>query len=190
MKKVTMNEQEEILQEPVYSPFVLEFLAVAHKYCVFIEESDRYSPEEIREYLQKALPLLYLRGTVLPSVEPDDIASNEKYVTEEQWQSVFNDLRSKFGNTDEYWFTENDNSTNDLIKGSLSDNLADIYQDMKDFVILYQKPLRDAKLAAVWAVRKLFRSHWGFRVVNVLKVLHYQLFGSENDRMLSEESDI
>ena len=88
---------------------------------------------------------------------------------------------------DEYWFVENDNPHNDLIRGSLSDNLADIYQDLKDFVILYQRPFRNVKEAAVWDIRQLFRSHWGFRVVNVLKVLHYQLYGSENYRAINEE---
>lgn len=179
-------EQEEIMQEPAYSPFVLEFLAVAHKYCIFIEEIHKYTLEEIRDYLHKALPLLYVRGTVLPFVETDEIEMNEKYVTEEQWQLTFNELREKFGTNDEYWFVENDNPHNDLIKGSLSDNLADIYQDMKDFVILYQKPMRDAKIAAVWEIRQLFRSHWGFRIVNAVKVLHYQLFSDENTRALNE----
>lgn len=111
----------------------------------------------------------------------------EKYVTEEEWQALFNDLRQKFLDNDEYWFVENDNPHNDLIRGSLSDNLADIYQDLKDFVILYQRPFRNVKEAAVWDIRQLFRSHWGFRVVNVLKVLHYQLYGSENYRAINEE---
>ena len=35
-------ENEDILKEPVYSPFVLEFVAVAQKYCLFIEEIDNY----------------------------------------------------------------------------------------------------------------------------------------------------
>jgi hypothetical protein len=179
-------DQEEILQEPVYSPLVLEFLAVAHKYCLYIEEVHKYTPDEIREYLHKALPLLYVRGSVLPDLKDDDYLMNEKYVTEENWQMVFNDLRAKFGDQDEYWYNENDNPHNDLIRGSLADNLSDIYQDMKDFVILYQKPMRDAKMAAVWEIHQLFKSHWGFRVVNVLKVLHYQLFSDDNTRALND----
>lgn len=179
-------EQEEILQEPVYSPLVLEFLAVAHKYCIFIEEIHQYNLQEVRDYLHKALSLLYVRGAVLPALTEEDSDMNEKYVTEEQWQIVFNELREKFGNTDEYWFVENDNPHNDLIRGSLSDNLSDIYQDMKDFVILYQKPMRDSKVAAVWEISQLFKAHWGFRVVNVLKVLHYQLFSDDNTRAMNE----
>jgi hypothetical protein len=183
-------DKEEILQEAVYSPLTLEFLGVAFKYCLYIEEVHKYTRSEIRDYLQKALPLLYVRGSVLPVLTDDDQPMNEKYVTEEHWQTVFNELRGKFGNQDEYWFVENDNPHNDLVKGSLADNLADIYQDMKDFVILYQKPIRDAKEAAVWEIQQLFRSHWGFSVVNVLKVLHYQLFSDENTRAVDNDLEI
>lgn len=179
-------KEDEILNEPVYSPFVLEFLAVAQKFCLFTEELDKYSKKEVFEYLNKALPLLYVRGSVLPVVEMEDFSANEKYVTEEQWEIVFNDLRNKFEKDDEYWYVENDNPLNDLIKGSLADGLADIYQDMKDFVLLYQKPLRDAKKAAVWEIRELFSSHWGFRVVNILKVLHYYLYSEKNSRAAND----
>ncbi len=183
-------ENEEILKEPVYSPLVLEFLGVAHKYCLFIEEVHKYTLDEIRDYLQKTLSLLYVRGSVLPLLMEDDYPMNEKYVTEEHWQTVFNELREKFGDQDEYWFVENDNPHNDLVKGSLADNLADIYQDLKDFVILYQKPMRDAKEAAVWEIQQLFRSHWGFSAVNVLKVLHYQLFSDQNTRAVDNDLEI
>ncbi|HZK07887.1 MAG TPA: DUF5063 domain-containing protein [Bacteroidales bacterium] len=172
-------ENEDILKEPVYSPFVLEFVAVAQKYCLFIEEIDNYSVGEIFDYMHKALSLLYVRGSVLPKVTPEHYEANEKYVTEEQWQNVFNALREKLGKDDEYWFNENDNPLNELIKGSLADGFTDIYQDMRDFVLLYQKPLRDAKKVAVWEMRELFQAHWGFRIVNLLKVLHYNLY-SEN----------
>ncbi len=177
-------EQEDVLKEPVYSPFVLEFLAVAQKYCLFIEEIDKYGKQEILDYLHKALPLLYVRGSVLPQIEPGDFTASERYVTEEQWQDVFNVLREKFGEDDEFWFIENDNPLHDLVKGSLADKLTDVYQDMKDFTILYQKPLRDAKKAAVWEINELFKKHWGFRVVNVMKVLHYYLYSeSEGDAL-------
>jgi hypothetical protein len=175
-------DQEEILNEAIYSPLVLEFLAVAQKYCLYIEEIDRHKKMEIFGALHKALPLLYVKGSLLPDVVVEDFSLNEKYVTVENWQDIFNELRAKFETDDEFWFLENDNPHNDLVKGSVSDMLTDIYQDMKDFVILYQRPMRDAKKIAVWEIKKLFKAHWGFRVANLLKVSHYKLYSDFTDR--------
>lgn len=179
-------ENEEVLKEPVYSPFVLEFLAVAQKYCLFIEEIEKYDKQQVFDYMHKALPLLYVRGSVIPEINPEDYEANEKYVTEEQWQNTFNEIREKLGKDDEYWFLENDNPLNEPVKGSIADNLTDLYQDMKDFVILYQKPIRDAKKVAVWEIRELFKAHWGFRVVNLLKVMHYGLYSEKSDRSIMD----
>jgi hypothetical protein len=65
-------EQEEILQEPVYSQQVLEFLAVAHKYCQFMEQVYRQSAENISDFLVQILPLLYFRGSLLPVINHID----------------------------------------------------------------------------------------------------------------------
>ncbi len=175
-------EQEEILNEAVYSPLVLEFLSVAQKYCLYIEEIDRHNKIEVYSALHKALPLLYVKGSLLPDILIEDFSINEKYVTVENWQDVFNELREKFGDEDEFWYLENDNPHNDLVKGSISDMLTDMYQDMKDFTILYQKPMRDAKKIAVWEIKELFKAHWGFRAANLLKVFHYKLYSDANDR--------
>jgi len=184
------TENEEILKEPVYSPFVLEFLAVAQKYCLFIEEIEKYDKQQIVDYMHKALPLLYVRGAVLPAVTPEDYDANEKYVTEEQWQNTFNNIREILKRDDEYWFLENDNPLNEPVRGSIADNLSDIYQDMKDFVTLYQKPLRNAKKVAVWEILELFKAHWGFRIVNLLKVMHYELFSEKSDRSMMDLGDV
>ena len=182
-------DNKEVLNQAVYSPLVLEFLSIAQKYCLFIEEIDRHEKNEIFDAMHKALPLLYVKGSLLPEVYVEDFSINEKYVTAEHWQDIFNELRRKFGNDDEYWFIENDNPLNDLVKGSISDNLTDIYQDMKDFVILYQKPIRDAKKIAVWEIKELFRAHWGVRAVNLLKVIHYKLYNEKIDRNLNYPDD-
>jgi len=183
-------EKEDILKEPVYSPFVLEFLAVAQKFCLFIDEIHQYNKNQVFDYLHKAIPLIYVRGSVLPEIPPEDYTYNEKFVTEEQWQNVFNSIRNILQKDDEYWFLENDNPLNDPLKASMADNLADLYQDMKDFIILYQKPLRDAKKMAVWEIRELFKAHWGFRCVNLLKVLHYKLYSETSAQKQDFGDDI
>jgi len=53
-------ENDDILKEAVYSPFVLEFLTVAQKYCLFIEEIGKYEKPEIMVDFPAALGSCYL----------------------------------------------------------------------------------------------------------------------------------
>ena len=58
------------------------------------------------------------------------------------------------------------------IKTSISELLTDIYQDMNDFILLYQKESRAAKQNAAGECKVLFFSHWGVRIIDLLKVIH------------------
>lgn len=165
---------EDIPNLPIYSHTVVEMLAVAFDYCSFMEKADTRSVKEISSYLVKVLPLLYVKGELLPEVEPEYPEANERYVTEEEWEGLFNILRIKFERNDIYYtFDPAAYGWGEALKVSLSEHLSDIYQDMKDFVILYQKNSRAAKENAVAEVKRLFTSHWGPRVVSTLTALHY-----------------
>jgi len=154
----------------------LEMITVANDYCLFTEAIKSKEKADILSYYQKVLPLLHIKGALLPSVEVSDESANIKYVSEEHWQNVFTALEEKFGEDDKYWFPDHNN---DLIKESLADNLADIYQDMKDFVVLFQQPQLAAKENAVADLKALFASHWGFRLVKASYKIHLTLFNNE-----------
>jgi hypothetical protein len=164
--------------KPIYSKQVIEFITVANEYCLFFEKAENYPVDEILQYFQKIAPLLYLKGSTLPYVEVTDETFNERIVTEEMWEMVFKTLREKFAENDVYHTLDHNY---DSEESSLSDNLADIYQDMKDFVMLYQKSFEYSKENAVSEIRRLFHQHWGIRVVNALKAIHYILYRNEID---------
>ena len=82
--------------EVAFSKNVIEMITVANNFCSFIEKADDSPKSEIFVYLEKVLPLLFLKGTLLPEVIVDDPESNERFVTEEQWESIFNELKNKF----------------------------------------------------------------------------------------------
>ena len=116
---------------------------------------------------------MYLKGSVLPEITVDDPSYNEKIVTEEQWENKFIELRNKFAKNDEFWFINYDGpDETDPVKGSMAEQITDIYQDMKDFVMLYQKSSRASKQNAADEIRKLFHDNWGSKVINTLKLVH------------------
>ncbi len=171
---MTENIQNEDI---VQSKAVIEMLTVANDYCLFFESADKYSKKDVMDYFRRVAPLLYLKASLLPEVIPADDTFSERYVTEEQWEGIFRVLTELFGPDDLYHTLDHNN---DIIQASLADNMADVYQDMKDFVMLFQKNHFYAKENAVAQCCLLFQSHWGSILLHALKALHQKEFGHED----------
>jgi hypothetical protein len=166
-----------IYEEAVFSKKVLDMLTVANEFCLYMEKADEYKRVDIFEYLQKLIPLIYLKISLLPEIDVTDENGAEHFVTEEQWEILFNTLRNKFGEEDIYHIIDSPGQGSvDPVRQSLAEGLTDIYQDMRDFVLLYQKPLKTAKENAVHDCKHLFETRTGYRLVNVLKAIHYLLY--------------
>ena len=164
-------------ENPVASRQVLEMLTVANDFCLFLEKEEEIPRENLLKYLQKVLPLIYLKASLLPEIIVSDEDAIEHYVTEEQWEDMFNLIRNTLGRDDEYYMVDaGEHSHHDPVKASIAENIADIFQDLKDFVLLYQKPLLAFKENAVRDCRNLFETRYGYRVVNAHKAIHYLLY--------------
>lgn len=163
----------ENIDEAAYSIPVIDMLKVANEYCLFIEGIEKFPSDQVLPFIQKLAPMLYLKGSLLPEVFAEDPDVNERFVTAEQWETTFGVLREKFVDTDEFWMLDLEGpDETDPIKASISELLTDIYQDMKDFVLLYQKEGRAAKQNAASECKHLFLTHWGIRLIDILKVIH------------------
>ena len=159
---------------------ILEMVTVANEFCFYLDNAEEKSKTGILEFMNRILPLLYLKGSLLPDIKVENPEANEKFVTEEQWERIFLLLRDKFGKQDEFWIIDplyiNDTEP---LKASMAENIADIYQDMKDLIMLYQKNTFDARQNAVSDTKLLFGNHWGYRIGNVFSRIHHLLHNEE-----------
>jgi hypothetical protein len=176
------THEKAIPGDPVLSRNVIEMLTVANEFCLFLEKADDYSRDDILVFLQRISPLLYIKASLLPLIEPTEDEAAEHFITEEQWEDLFNTLRQKFGDDDIYYFIDpQDKSNQDAIRASLSENFADVYQDLKDFVLLYQKPRKTSMDYAVYECRNLYETRFGYRLVRALSAIHH-LLHKEGDK--------
>jgi len=169
-----MSTAEDIYQEPVYSQHVLELIRTGHEYCLFIENSDQTTDIELIDFIHRLFPMLYLKGLFLPGIEIEPGMAGERFVTQEEWESVFNNLRNILQQKDQFWTIDPEISGgNEPVRLSLAENLTDIYQDMKDFIMQYQEKSRSAKELAVFECKQWFSERWGRKIVETMNYLHY-----------------
>jgi hypothetical protein len=163
--------------DPTLHKGVIEMVTVANEFCLFIEQSEGFEKDDLFDFIQKISPLLYLKGSLLPLIDQSDETVSGCFVNEEQWEGIFKTLRNKFGDDDLY-ITTNENQ--ELEEASLSENLADVYQDLKDFILFFNENTFIARRNAITQLKRLFDSRWGSSLLNALLVVH-GLLGSRNN---------
>jgi hypothetical protein len=178
----------ETRSETVYSKHTVEFVAVATEYCRYAENASRIEGKEILVIFQRLLPLLYMKAAALPVTEPVFDDGNEKFVTEFDWHRVDKAFRSRLTSSDDYLRvpdTKKDENEGP-VAASISEDLADIYQDIKNFILLYQTGTEEVMNDALWECRMNFEEFWGRKLLYALGAIH--AFISSGDE-LAEPSD-
>jgi len=172
----------------IFSQNVTEFVTVVGEYCVFVENTLRFSKKRFLDKARRLLPLIYLKASLIPKFDSVFDAENERFVTEEEWEIIKDSVKQKLGFHDEYREVY-DPLTHEQLEqssASISDNLADVYQDLKNFVSLYSAGTEDIMNDALWECQLNFEEFWGQKLLNALKAIHALYFGEEN---LDEEED-
>jgi hypothetical protein len=175
--------------EPVYSRHVVEFVAVANEYCKYAEHVSELKGEELLGILQRLLPLLYLKASFIPEFTPYFDDGNEKFVTESDWTDIHDSFGRKFGSANDYLevFDDRMKDSEGPVVASLAENMADIYQDLKDFILLYQTGTVEVMNDAIWECKQNFENYWGQKLVNALRAIHKFIYTGEK---INEEDSI
>ena len=159
---------------PVYSVNAIEFVTVANEFCKYLENSEPIPLPDFIDTIHRILPLLYLKATLLPVIEESYDEFNEKFVNEEMYNQLQNLLLSKFGdyNTYEEIYDPLRQENDEPAQLSLAETFADIYQDIKDFLMQYRTGTTEIMSNAIWECRQAFEQYWGQKTVNAMRVLH------------------
>ena len=131
--------------QTIFDKNVIEFVTVAAEFCAFLERAERMKRSTFVDTSLKILPLLYLKASMLPKCETIGDEAPETYVTEEIYEIVCINLSGLMGDKDDYLdvFVQDMVYSDQPIKKSISEDLADIYQDIKDFIFVFQLGLNE-----------------------------------------------
>lgn len=176
---VIMMEKKD---SPIYDRNTLEFVTVALEYCNLVETTHRSSFFVFLDKAIKIIPLLYVKATLLPqTASRDEQIEPASTVTEEMYELVRNQVASLLGEHDTYLDTfHQDMQYSDApIAAFISENLADVYQDVGNFVSLFRQGREEVMSEAVALCQNNFADYWGQQLLNALKALHSIRYNEE-----------
>ncbi len=186
--------RKEDLHSVVYSKNVVEFVTVAGEFCGMIEKVRLIPVNQNMQNLQKVLPLLYLKAALLPRTGKVLEEELEKYVSELDYSVLLQKWLEALGEYDSYYevFDPDIQFSEEVVTASVSENLLDIYQDLKDFIMAYSLGDEGIMNDALHECENHFRDFWGQRLVNVLRAVHKLIIGETEfptDRKAVDEED-
>lgn len=165
-----MDKGEDI----VFSRNTVEFVTVAAEYCAYVERCNEHSRKEFVDTLLKLLPLLYLKAQMLPEAERVSDEGLEDFVTEDSYEVLRMNLYDLLADKDSYLdvFVSEMKYSDTPVTKSISEDLSDIYQDVKNFVCLFKLGINETMHDAIVECSEHFAEYWGQTLVNTLRALH------------------
>lgn len=172
----------------VYSTETLNFIQTARDFCKWVEEAGPHARKSAIESGMRIVPLLYSQMTTIPESDPYFEEGNERFVTEQDWSEIYQRFSVLLGSMNEYTdaaaIEEYDRS--ETVLRYVSEDIADIYQDIKDCIENYVIGTEEVMHDALWECRSGFISHWGEKALRLAMQLHRIYFSAE----LSEMEDL
>lgn len=161
----------------------IEFVTVAAEYCAFIERARQAERKGFVDTALKILPLLYLKASLIPDCEMIGEEDLETFVNEEDYERIRMSVANILGPQDDYLevFLPDMAYSDTPIKKCISEDLADIYQDLKDFISVFQLGLNTTMNDSLCACKEHFAEFWGQRLVNTMRALHDVKYNSSEE---------
>ena len=160
-------------ESQIYSQKTLEFITVASEYCKAVEHCREFEQQDFVDVMRNLLPMLYLKISLIGEIEEAD-GYNEPKVTEEDYNYVRSGVASVLGEKDDYLdvFVEDFKYSEQPILSTISENLADIYQALRNLLEVFRSNYEDAMQVALFDAVEDFKLYWGQPLLNALKALH------------------
>ncbi|PID93064.1 MAG: hypothetical protein CSA96_00710 [Bacteroidetes bacterium] len=162
------------INQDLYGPKMLDFVSSANAYCAMLEALQGEDAKGFIASALQALSTLYSRFLLIPDFEPRLDGSIEPHVSEGQWSAIYQRVALLLGSHNEYLRpAERDEfDRSDLVAHYISEDLADLYQELRDFTIVYSRGMEDMMNDAGWELKERFCEHWGRKLLSALKALH------------------
>ena len=73
-----------------------DLVLIATQYCTFIEKIHLFEQPDAMDYLLKIIPLMYIKGILIPAFDVEDENIASRFITEEEYEIVYVNIKEKF----------------------------------------------------------------------------------------------
>ena len=169
-----MQEEGTPVHNYVYSSEMVEFVKAANECCHFFEQLKGTEGKTFIAEAVKHLAGLYALFLHAGDSEPMFESPPESTVTEQEWSAIFNKIAGILGPLNDILrvAAEDEFDRSELVNHTISEDIADIYQELRDFTVIYSRGLEELMNDAAWELRVRFAEHWGMKLLRALSALH------------------
>ena len=174
-----MNYEESLGDNLIYDKNTIDFVTIATEYCKQLEQLENTEQTTFVEIMLRLLPMIYLKATTLPQI-PEVMGYNEPAVTEDDYNFVRNNIARIMGSNDDFLdtFVEDFKYSEQPVLQTISENLTDVYQSLRELVESFRKGSEEAMHIAIFDAHEQFSISWGQKILNALRALHDIKYGN------------
>jgi len=173
------------MSEVILSKQTEDFVRTALEFCVLVEKHTQSGRKFFIDNMIKVLPLLYLKISVIPPLDENYDSDLETKVSEEMYDRVEESVSNLLGNDNLYLetFHPDIRLSDSPIAVKISEDLADIYQDLGNFIAVFKNGQKETMNDSLALCIQNFEKYWGQRLLNALRALHYLKYNDEVEQL-------
>lgn len=164
------------------APNSLAFIALSNEFCSAIENAMEFEKEDFVAKMLKMLPRIYMTVTDIDIEESTEDFYALPYLDESVYDSLRSQIATLMGEDDVFLETfEEDMKYSDApVSATISEDLADIYQQLYNFVASVRDVDTEAINSIIITCKEEFASYWGQTLCNVLRALHSVFYNKQD----------
>lgn len=164
------------------APNSLAFIALSNEFCSAIENAMEFEREDFLAKMLKMLPRIYMTVTDIDIEESNEDYYALPYLDESVYDNLRSQLAALMGEDDVFLETfEEDMKYSDApVSATISEDLADIYQQLYNFVASVRDVDTEAINSIIITCKEDFASYWGQTLCNVLRALHSVFYNKQD----------
>ncbi|MEZ5071770.1 MAG: DUF5063 domain-containing protein [Bacteroidales bacterium] len=132
-----MQNNEDHPDPQLYGENMLAVVASANDLCSYAERLGEEEPKAFIGNILLHLSEVYRNMLRMPLLEPRLNDPVEQHVSESDWSALYQEIARLLGPYNEYLrpVEEEDFDRSDLVPHTISEDLADLYQELRDFTV-------------------------------------------------------